>query len=231
MSVNVLRQYLEFLKNCGIKELYYPQSDKQKHLTELQKQYSTCLKCPLHKNRHKFVYGEGNPDAIAMLIGEGPGEQEDITGRPFVGAAGQLLEKMLSAINLKRSDVYITNIVKCRPPGNRNPEAEERRACLPYLLEQIQIIQPKLLLLLGLVSAQTLLNNNNTLGWHRGKIHYFMDIPTLVTYHPSALLRNQEWKKPAWIDLQEFQKEYQKFLPVLPISELKNGLQNSASVK
>ena len=169
MSVNVLRQYLEFLKNCGIKELYYPQSDKQKHLTELQKQYSTCLKCPLHKNRHKFVYGEGNPDAIAMLIGEGPGEQEDITGRPFVGAAGQLLEKMLSAINLKRSDVYITNIVKCRPPGNRNPEVEERKACLPYLWEQIQIIQPKLLLLLGLVSAQTLLNNNNTLGGTEGK--------------------------------------------------------------
>ena len=231
MSVNALRQYLEFLKNSGIKELYLPESNNQKRLNELQHQYSNCTKCSLSQSRHNFVYGEGNPNALAMLIGEGPGEQEDKTGRPFVGAAGQLLEKMLAAINLKRSDVYIANIVKCRPPGNRNPEAEERRACLPYLLEQIQIIQPKLLLLLGLVSAQTLLNNNNTLGWHRGKIHYFMDIPTLVTYHPSALLRNPEWKKPAWIDLQEFQKEYQKFLPVLPISELKNGLQNSASVK
>jgi len=210
MSVNALRQYLEFLKNSGIKELYLPESNNQKRLNELQHQYSNCTKCSLSQSRHNFVYGEGNPNALAMLIGEGPGEQEDKTGRPFVGAAGQLLEKMLAAINLKRSDVYIANIVKCRPPGNRNPEAEERRACLPYLLEQIQIIQPKLLLLLGLVSAQTLLNNNNTLGWHRGKIHYFMDIPALVTYHPSALLRNPEWKKPAWVDLQEFQKEYEK---------------------
>ena len=210
MSVNALRQYLEFLKNSGIKELYLPESNNQKRLNELQQQYSNCTKCSLSQSRHNFVYGEGNPNALAMLIGEGPGEQEDKTGRPFVGAAGQLLEKMLAAINLKRSDVYIANIVKCRPPGNRNPEAEERRACLPYLLEQIQIIQPKLLLLLGLVSAQTLLNNNNTLGWHRGKIHYFMDIPALVTYHPSALLRNPEWKKPAWVDLQEFQKEYEK---------------------
>ncbi|HNW24330.1 MAG TPA: uracil-DNA glycosylase [Candidatus Cloacimonas sp.] len=210
MSVNALRQYLEFLKNSGIKELYLPESNNQKRLNELQHQYSNCTKCSLSQSRHNFVYGEGNPNALAMLIGEGPGEQEDKTGRPFVGAAGQLLEKMLAAINLKRSDVYIANIVKCRPPGNRNPEAEERRACLPYLLEQIQIIQPKLLLLLGLVSAQTLLNNNNTLGWHRGKIHYFMDIPALVTYHPSALLRNPEWKKPAWVDLQEFQKEYDK---------------------
>jgi len=210
MSVKALRQYLEFLKNSGIKELYLPESNNQKRLNELQHQYSNCTKCSLSQSRHNFVYGEGNPNALAMLIGEGPGEQEDKTGRPFVGAAGQLLEKMLAAINLKRSDVYIANIVKCRPPGNRNPEAEERRACLPYLLEQIQIIQPKLLLLLGLVSAQTLLNNNNTLGWHRGKIHYFMDIPALVTYHPSALLRNPEWKKPAWVDLQEFQKEYDK---------------------
>jgi len=210
MSVNALRQYLEFLKNSGIKELYLPESNNQKRLNELQQQYSNCTKCSLSQSRHNFVYGEGNPNALAMLIGEGPGEQEDKTGRPFVGAAGQLLEKMLAAINLKRSDVYIANIVKCRPPGNRNPEAEERRACLPYLLEQIQIIQPKLLLLLGLVSAQTLLNNNNTLGWHRGRIHYFMDIPALVTYHPSALLRNPEWKRPAWVDLQEFQKEYEK---------------------
>jgi len=210
MSVNALRQYLEFLKNSGIKELYLPESNNQKRLNELQQQYSNCTKCSLSQSRHNFVYGEGNPNALAMLIGEGPGEQEDKTGRPFVGAAGQLLDKMLAAINLKRSDVYIANIVKCRPPGNRNPEAEERRACLPYLLEQIQIIQPKLLLLLGLVSAQTLLNNNNTLGWHRGRIHYFMDIPALVTYHPSALLRNPEWKKPAWVDLQEFQKEYEK---------------------
>ena len=215
MNVNALRQYLELLANSGIQELYIPESDKRQRLNNLHLQYSTCTKCPLHKNRHKFVYGEGNPNAIAMLIGEGPGEQEDLQGKPFVGAAGKLLDKMLAAINLNRSEIYITNIVKCRPPGNRNPELEERLACLPYLLEQINIIQPKILLIMGLVAAQTLLGNNNSLGWHREKIHCFMDIPTFVTYHPSALLRNSNWKKPAWIDLQEFEKEYQRVLKEL----------------
>ncbi len=212
MKLNALHQYLEFLANSGIKELYFPGSDKRQRLNDLQIQYSTCSKCPLHKNHHNFVYGEGNPDAIAMLIGEGPGEQEDLKGRPFVGAAGQLLDKMLAAIHINRSEIYITNIVKCRPPGNRNPELEERLTCLPYLVEQINIIQPKILLIMGLVAAQTLLGNNNSLGWHREKIHYFMDIPVFVTYHPSALLRNSNWKRPAWIDLQEFEKEYRKIL-------------------
>ena len=147
-----------------------------------------------------------------MVIGEGPGEQENLTGRPFVGAAGGLLDKMLAAIHLPREDIYITNIVKCRPPGNRNPESAERLACMPYLVEQIQIIQPKMLLILGLVAAQSLLGNDNTLGWHREHSHSFLDIPAYVTYHPAALLRNSNWKRPAWEDLQAFEKEYQKLL-------------------
>ncbi|MDY0151817.1 MAG: uracil-DNA glycosylase [Candidatus Cloacimonas sp.] len=211
MSKSALRQYLELLKNSGIKELYHPENKKAAHLAKFQEQYSTCTLCALSTGRIRFVYGEGNPDAIAMLIGEGPGEQENLTGRPFVGAAGQLLEKMLLAINLRREDVYIANIVKCRPPENRNPSTDERLACLPYLVEQIEIIKPKLLLILGLVAAQTLLGNDNTLGWHREKVHSFMDIPAFVSYHPAALLRNPNWKRPAWEDLQAFQKEYEKF--------------------
>lgn len=214
MPISPLRQYLEMLRNNGIKDLYRPESpvsnDKAKVLAELKARYANCSKCPLHANRHNVVYGEGNPNAKVMLIGEGPGEQEDLSGRPFVGESGQLLDRMLIAIDIQRTEIYIANIVKCRPPGNRNPEATERLACMPYLVEQINIIRPKLLLVVGLVAAQTLLGNSNTLQWHRDKVHEFMGIPVYVTYHPAALLRNPNWKRPAWEDLQAFQKEYQK---------------------
>jgi len=212
MSISALRQYLELLKNSGIKELYTPVSNKAEILAKLATKYSDCTLCPLHTGRIRFVYGEGNPDATVMIIGEGPGEQENLSGRPFVGAAGDLLNKMLMAIKISRKEAYIANIVKCRPPGNRNPESSERLACMPYLVEQIQVIQPKLLLVMGLVAAQSLFGNNNTLGWHRDKIHEFMGIPAYVTYHPAALLRNSNWKKPAWEDLQAFQKVYEKCL-------------------
>ncbi len=209
MSSRALRQYLELLKTSGIGQLYRPANQKADLLASLNEKYATCTLCPLHTGRIRFVYGEGNPEAKVMVIGEGPGEQENQTGRPFVGAAGQLLDKMLFAINIKREDVYIANIVKCRPPGNRNPEQSERLACMPYLIEQIQIVQPKYLLLMGLVAAQSLLGNSNTLGWHRERAHEFMGLPTYVTFHPAALLRNPNWKKDAWIDLQAFQKVYE----------------------
>lgn len=210
MSASALRQYLELLKNSGINQLYHPENKKAEILSKLSDKYANCTLCPLHTGRIRFVYGEGNPDAVVMVIGEGPGEQENQSGRPFVGAAGQLLDKMLISIDINRSDVYIANIVKCRPPGNRNPEVSERLACLPYLVEQINIVQPKLLLIMGLVAAQSLLGNNNTLGWHREQTHEFMGIPTYVTYHPAALLRNPNWKRPAWEDLLAFQKVYQQ---------------------
>lgn len=209
MSLKALHQYLELLKNSGISSIYRQQNDKASLLAELQQKYASCSKCELHGNRIHLVYGEGNPDARMMLIGEAPGDQENKSGRPFVGDAGILLNKMLAAIKIKREDIYITNIVKCRPPGNRNPLAEERLACLPYLIEQLNIIQPQVLLLMGLVAAQTLLENTNPLGWHRGKQHHFMGIPAFVTYHPAALLRNPEWKRGAWEDLQAFQKIYE----------------------
>jgi len=145
------------------------------------------------------------------LIGEGPGAEEDKTGNVFVGRAGKLLTKMLQAINLEREDVYIANIVKCRPPDNRNPLPEERKACLGYLLQQIAIIRPKLILLLGKVAATTLLHQDKTLKDFRENTYIFQNTKTYVSYHPSALLRNPNWKKPAWIDLQKIQKEYEKF--------------------
>ncbi len=204
-----MQQHLELLKNFGIKELYRSEQTEENDLTKLAVAYSGCTKCPLHTGRIKFVYGEGNPHAKAMVIGEGPGDQENQTGRPFVGAAGKLLTDMLNAIQISREDVYICNIVKCRPPGNRNPESAEREACLPYLLEQIAIIQPKLILMLGLVAAQTLLHSNLSMEKLRQTTHEFQGIKTYVSYHPAALLRNPNWKRPAWEDLKLFRDDYQ----------------------
>lgn len=224
-------QYLEQLKYSGIKEIYLsrPKQPKLNSKAELlrakQEAYKDCQKCPLWLGRNKFVYGEGNPDAVCMVIGEGPGANENLQGRPFVGEAGQLLDKMLIAIKIKREDVYIANIVKCRPPGNRNPEPAEREACLPYLLEQIEIIRPKMFLLMGLVSAQTLLQTNQTMKVLRENTHDFLDRPAYVTYHPAALLRNPNWKKDAWTDLQRFQIDYEAELAKLPINNDWNNAQ------
>lgn len=212
MTRRALQQHLELLKNFGIKEIYKGRSSKEDKLFDLQEICETCTKCKLHKGRIKLVYGEGNPEAIAMLIGEGPGDQENRTGRPFVGPAGKLLNDMLRAIDLTREDIYICNIVKCRPPNNRDPDSSERQACLPYLLEQIQVIQPKLILMMGLVAAQTLLQTNLSLTKLRQTTHSFQGIKTYVSYHPAALLRNPNWKRPAWEDLQKFRDDYKSFL-------------------
>lgn len=208
-SIKALRQHLETLRCCGITEVFNSPIDKAARLTELEQRYSTCEKCPLHVNRIKFVYGSGDPEARAMIIGEAPGEQENLTGKPFVGKAGELLDRMLVAIELTREQVYIANIVKCRPPANRNPETEERIACMPYLTEQIRIVKPKVILLMGLVAAQTILGSNQTMGALRLKVHEYDAIPVYVTYHPAALLRNPDWKAPAWEDLKKFRDYYQ----------------------
>jgi len=149
-----------------------------------------------------LVFGVGNPSADLMLIGEAPGEQEDKKGEPFVGPAGQLLNKILAAINFDRDDVYIANILKHRPPGNRNPNEEERQRSLPYLHRQIDLIRPKVILCLGKVSATTLLEKDQTLGSMRGRFYDFRGTKLTVTYHPAALLRNQKWKRPTWEDVQ-----------------------------
>lgn len=187
-------------------------SQKEELLQKLNKEYSNCQNCVLGKTRHNLVYGNGSATAKLMLIAEGPGADEDASGEVFVGKAGQLLTKMLQAIKINREDVYICNIVKCRPPNNRNPLPEERSACLPYLLQQLDIVQPERLLLLGKVAAETLLGVQNNMAFFRSKIHSYRNIPTYVTYHPAALLRNVSWKKFAWVDLQNLQKDYETLL-------------------
>jgi uracil-DNA glycosylase family 4 len=167
-----------------------------------------CLKCPLGQTRNKFVYGVGNPSADLIFIGEGPGADEDRLGEPFVGRAGKLLDKILEAINLNRQQVYIANMIKCRPPGNRDPLPEEMDACNPYLLEQLRLIKPKLICTLGRVAAQGLLKTTTPLGKLRGRWHDFHGIQTLVTYHPAALLRNPAFKKGTWEDMKTLRARY-----------------------
>ena len=160
-----------------------------------------CRKCPLCEGRKNAVPGEGPADADLMVVGEGPGANEDEQGRPFVGRAGELLNDILAAIDCPRETVYIANIVKCRPPQNRNPEREEIAECVPYLHRQIALIQPKVIIAMGSVAAGTLLDIRGSLGSQRTKVHTFRGIPLVVTYHPAALLRNPNWKKPTWDDV------------------------------
>lgn len=160
-----------------------------------------CTRCPLCKGRTKAVPGEGNPRAGLMVVGEGPGEQEDLTGRPFVGRAGELLDKILESIETPRGEVFIANVVKCRPPRNRAPLPDERAACLPYLHRQIALVRPKVILALGATAAEALLGVKRPLGDLRLKVHRLDGTPLVVTYHPAALLRNPNWKRPAWDDV------------------------------
>ncbi|HUV31271.1 MAG TPA: uracil-DNA glycosylase [Acidobacteriota bacterium] len=161
-----------------------------------------CQRCALGRTRTKFVYGVGNPHADLMFIGEAPGAEEDRLGEPFVGRAGKLLDRILEAIQMSRDQVYIGNILKCRPPGNRDPQPDEMALCLPYLQEQIRLIEPKLLCLLGRVAAQVLLKTTTPLGKLRGRWFDFQGVPAMVTYHPAALLRFQAYKKDCWADMQ-----------------------------
>ena len=160
-----------------------------------------CRKCALCRGRTNAVPGEGNPRARLMCVGEGPGATEDETGRPFVGAAGQLLDQILAAIECPRETVYIANIVKCRPPQNRKPLPDEATSCLPYLHRQIALVAPKVLIALGGTAAEWLLGVKRSLGDLRGQVHRYAGIPLIVTYHPAALLRNPNWKKPTWDDV------------------------------
>jgi len=177
-------------------------------LDELEAEINKCTNCVLHKGRNKFVFGSGNPNANVMVVGEGPGAEEDKQGLPFVGRAGKLLTDILKAINFSRDDVYIANIVKCRPPDNRTPLPDEMETCLPYLKKQIELIQPKLILCLGLTAAKGLLNKRDSLTSMRGKVFKFEDAKVMITYHPAALLRNPNWKRPCWEDLQKFKQLY-----------------------
>jgi uracil-DNA glycosylase len=177
-------------------------------ITEHNSAICNCQLCPLGKTRTRFVYGVGNPHARLMFIGEAPGADEDRLGEPFVGRAGQLLDKIMAAIQLTRQDVYIANILKCRPPNNREPQPDEVEKCLPYLKEQIRLIQPKLICLLGRSAAIGILQKEMPLGKMRGYWHEFESVPVMVTYHPAALLRNPAYKKDTWEDMQKLRARY-----------------------
>ncbi len=163
-----------------------------------------CKRCPLHATALNPVPGSGNPKAGLMIVGEAPGATEDEQGVPFVGAAGQLLTKILASpgVELKREDVFICNVLKHRPPGNRNPMPDEVTACSPYLFRQFELIRPRAILALGTFAAQTLLQTKLAIGKLRGQVHRFHGVPLIVTYHPAALLRNPSWKRPTWEDVQ-----------------------------
>jgi DNA polymerase len=177
-------------------------------LEELNSMICNCMKCPLGDTRKNFVFGTGNPHADVLVLGEGPGADEDEQGLPFVGRAGKLLTDILKAIKFERDEVYIANVVKCRPPGNRTPYPEEMDCCMPYLKKQVDLIDPKLILCVGLTAAQGLLKKKEALGKMRGQIYNFEGRKVMVTYHPAALLRNPNWKRGCWEDVQAFRKLY-----------------------
>lgn len=209
-----LRSYLAYLKGIGIEELPFseeslnvsPQGRKGPRLEEVRRELGECRRCKLHKTRRTIVFGEGNEKSTLMFVGEGPGYDEDVQGRPFVGRAGQLLTNIIQSIDLRREEVYIANIVKCRPPQNRNPQPDEIESCYPFLLKQIRAIHPKIICALGAFAAQTLLTSEAKITALRGKFFDFEGIRILPTYHPAFLLRNPERKKEVWADVKKIRK-------------------------
>ena len=209
-----LRTYLEYLREMGMTSLpisemnpFTPPLPQVLTLEETRKELGDCKRCKLHRTRRTIVFGEGDPETKLMLIGEGPGYDEDVQGRPFVGKAGQLLTKILQSIQVRREEVYITNIIKCRPPQNRNPEPDEIENCYPVLLKQIQVIQPKIICALGTFATQTLLNTDAKITALRGRYYDFSGIKVFPTYHPAYLLRNPDKKREVWVDMKEIAKQ------------------------
>jgi len=222
--VEDVKSYLGYLRERGIEELpVREEAEKENPRTRapLQRKGETkgdalkairddlgeCKRCKLHRTRKTIVFGEGNPGAKLMFVGEGPGFDEDVQGRPFVGRAGQLLTKIIESINLKREEVYIANIVKCRPPQNRNPEPDEIQACRGFVLGQIEAIRPKILCALGTFAAQTLLKTDAKISSLRGRFHDVGGVKVMPTYHPAFLLRNPEKKKEVWEDMKKIAEE------------------------
>jgi uracil-DNA glycosylase family 4 len=208
-----LKSYLEYLKGLGVEHLPLTERIKKakddrpsvpssgSSLKGVREELGDCRRCKLHKARHTLVFGEGNPKARLMFVGEGPGYDEDVQGRPFVGRAGQLLTKIIQSIGFQREEVYIANIVKCRPPQNRNPEPDEIEACHPFVLKQIEAIQPSIICALGTFAAQTLLKTHEKITALRGRVFDLGGIKVVPTYHPAFLLRNPERKRDVWEDM------------------------------
>ena len=226
--VEDVKSYLEYLKEMGVAELpVEPEQQKPVSkgrpagrpaaqpriqskggsLEEIRADLGECKRCKLHRTRKTIVFGEGSSKAKLMFIGEGPGFDEDVQGRPFVGRAGQLLTKIIESIKLKREEVYIANIVKCRPPENRNPQPDEIEACHGFVLAQVEAIKPKVICALGTFAAQTLLKTDAKISSLRGRFHDVNGIKVMPTYHPAFLLRNPERKKDVWEDMKKIAEE------------------------
>ncbi len=218
--VQDLKGYLEYLKELGCEGVSLSETPLRRlgqwdnrftveSLETIREDLGECKRCKLHKGRKQIVFGAGDPKARLLLVGEGPGYEEDVQGLPFVGAAGQLLTKILAAIGLTRQEVYICNIIKCRPPGNRNPEPDEIAACFPFLERQIKAIRPGLICTLGTFAGQALLGSDKPISQLRGHFHAYGEIPVLPTYHPAFLLRNPGKKREVWEDMQKLRGAYE----------------------
>jgi DNA polymerase len=209
-----VREYLNIYQGLGLDGFVCCFAPGHRHphartLESIWEDLKGCQRCKLFTGRTHSVFGEGNSHADLVFVGEGPGYHEDQQGRPFVGRAGELLTRIIAAIGLRREEVYITNIVKCRPPNNRNPEPDEILMCEPFLLRQLEVIQPKIICALGKVAAQTLLNSDLPISKLRGRFHDYHGIKLMPTYHPAYLLRNPGGKRLVWEDMQLVQKAYE----------------------
>ncbi len=182
-------------------------AEKTRALKALRREIGDCMRCKLHKGRKNIVFGEGSPDAPIMFVGEGPGREEDIEGRPFVGDAGKLLTSLINKLGLKREELYIGNIVKCRPPANRDPEEDEIGTCMPFIKRQVEIIAPRVIIALGRVSAQALIGTKTPISKLRGRFYEFEGILLMPTFHPAYLLRNPKDKVLVWDDAQKVLKK------------------------
>lgn len=242
-TINDLKNYFEFCKEIGIERIPVRESRNKlskesendlqaeggasgstgngfitslpkQSLKEIREDLGECTRCKLHKTRNKIVFGDGNPNARLVFVGEGPGRDEDEQGKPFVGRAGKLLTRIIKAMGLERDEVYICNVVKCRPPNNRNPEPDEVSSCEPFLFRQIRSIEPEVIVCLGSVATGMMLKLQNfKIGQLRGTFHQYGKSKLMITYHPAALLRNPNFKKPVWEDMQLVMKELDLPLP------------------
>ena len=201
-TLEAVRTFIEAQAEYGLTELRLTRTDEGAQLADFHESIRDCRMCGLSEGRRTVVFGSGSPNADLMFVGEAPGADEDRTGLPFVGSAGALLTRMIEAIGFRREDVYIANVIKCRPPGNRDPLPAEIETCRPFLERQIELVQPVAICALGRFAAQTLLETGEPLGELRGRLFSYRGIHLIPTYHPAALLRNQQWKRPAWQDLQ-----------------------------
>ena len=201
-------RYLKYLKDVYGNEIMLKEKILTNELEEYKKEIENCKKCKLGNSRNKFVFGDGNANADIMFVGEAPGATEDETGITFVGRAGKLLDKLLMDINLKRDDIFIANVLKCRPPQNRDPLQEEIRICEPYLHKQISIIKPKVIVALGRIAGKTLLKQELYLGKMRGNTYKYQNVDLYVTYHPAAILRNPNWRNSIVSDFKMIANKY-----------------------